>query len=68
VKKLKDMQLRVVPFEFRQHVYALHGQYLKSLPTPKSIDKPTIIEYVNVLNVEQQAKLVRASLLLNDAE
>lgn len=68
VKKLKDMQLRVVPFEFRQHVYALHGQYLKSLPSPKSIDKPTIIEYVNLLNVEQQAKLVRASLLLNDAE
>lgn len=68
VKKLKEMELRVVPFEFRQHVYALHGQYLKSLPTPKSIDKPTIIEYVNQLPTEQQAKLVRASLLLNDTE
>jgi hypothetical protein len=68
VKKLKEVGMRGIPFEFRQHVYALHGQYLASLPTPKSIDKAAVIEYANNLDLEKQVRLVRASLFIQDEE
>ncbi len=68
VKKLKEIGFKDIPFTFRQHVYALHGQYIASLPTPKSIDKVAVIEYVNGLDAESQGRLVRASLFLEEGD
>ena len=58
--------MKDIPFTFREHVYALHGQYLASLPTPKSIDKAAVISYVNSLDNEKLVKFVNASMFLDD--
>jgi hypothetical protein len=67
VKKLKSVEFKAIPVGFRPHVYALHGKYIASLPTAKSIDKPTVIAYVNELNTTDQANLLRTSLFVDDA-
>lgn len=65
MNKLKQKSMKELPYSLRPHVYALHGQYLASLPkageqgkhaTP--VLKQTVIEYVNKLAVEDQVKLM----------
>lgn len=66
IKKTKEIGMKDIPFTFREHVYALHGQYLASLPTPKSIDKASVISYVNSLDNEKLVKFINASMFLDD--
>ncbi len=66
MKKTKEITMKDVPFAFREHIYALHGKYLASLPTPKSIDKATIIDYVNSLPDESLVRFIQATMFLDD--
>ena len=64
MNKLKTKSMRDLPYCLRPHVYALHGQYLASLPkegqegTPTPVLKETVINYVNALAQEDQLKLL----------
>jgi hypothetical protein len=64
MNKLKTKSMRDLPYCLRPHVYALHGQYLASLPkegqegSPKPVLKDTVIDYVNALAQEDQLKLL----------
>ena len=55
VQKLKTKSFQDLAFALRPHVYALHGQYLKT-SSPIQID--TVIRYVNSLGVDQQVQLL----------
>ena len=61
--KLKQKTMKELPLPLRPHVYALHGKYLASLPTPQAITKSTVIEYVNSLAIEDQLKMVGGTYL-----
>ena len=65
--KLKTKGMRDFPYTLRPHVYALHGKYLASLPAasspsgaaaPISIQKQTVVDYVNALTQEDQVKIL----------
>jgi hypothetical protein len=69
--KLKTKGMRNFPYTLRPHVYALHGKYLASLPAasasagaggagaaPISIQKQTVVDYVNALGQEEQVKIL----------
>ncbi len=67
--KLKTKGMRDFPYTLRPHVYALHGKYLASLsaaqgaagaatPAPVSIQKQTVVDYVNALSQEDQVKIL----------
>jgi hypothetical protein len=64
MNKLKTKGMRDLPYCLRPHVYALHGQYLASLPKegeqkiPKPVLKDSVIDYVNALAQEDQLKLL----------
>lgn len=64
MNKLKTKGMRDLPYCLRPHVYALHGQYLASLPKegeagqPKPVLKDSVIAYVNALAQEDQLKLL----------
>ena len=48
VRRAKDIKL--VPFEYRNHVYTLHGQYLNDLrPLRRAVTRRVVEEYVNSL-------------------
>jgi hypothetical protein len=77
MNKLKTKVMRDLPYCLRPHVYALHGQYLASLPKedipsqPKSVLKEDVIAYINTLAQEDQLNLlegdttyVRATVML----
>lgn len=66
MNKLKTKGMRDLPYCLRPHVYALHGQYLASLPKegategkPKPVLKESVIAYVNALAEEDQLKLLQ---------
>ena len=63
MNKLKQKTMKELPLPLRPHVYALHGKYLASLPTPTAITKTTVIEYVNGLALEDQLKMVGGKYL-----
>ena len=63
MNKLKQKTMKDLPLALRPHVYALHGKYLASLPTPQAITKSTVIAYVNELAVEDQLKMVGGKYL-----
>lgn len=67
--KLKTKGMRDFPYTLRPHVYALHGKYLASLSAPASagagagavpisIQKQTVVDYVNALSQEEQVKIL----------
>ncbi len=58
MNKLKKKTMKDLPLPLRPHVYALHGKYLASLPTPTPVSKGTVIDYVNSLAIEDQLKMV----------
>jgi hypothetical protein len=60
VHKLKTKTLKDLPFVYRPHVYALHGQYMSKLPQPTPIHMDDIIAYVNGLGIDQQAHLLES--------
>lgn len=48
VRKTKD--IKIVPYEFRNHVYALHGYYLNDLrPLGRAVTRRVVETYVNEL-------------------
>jgi hypothetical protein len=71
MNKLKQKSMKDLPYSLRPHVYALHGQYLASLPkasapsaqgsqAPSAIPvlKQVVIDYVNKMSLEDQVKLM----------
>ena len=66
MNKLKQKSMKDLPYSLRPHVYALHGQYLASLPKNGVDDgkhaipvlKQVVIDYVNKLSLEDQVKLM----------
>lgn len=63
MNKLKQKTMKDLPLSLRPHVYALHGKYLASLPTPQAVTKATVIDYVNNLATEDQLKMVGGKYL-----
>ena len=52
IKKVKP--LKEYPYNFKTHMYALHGNYLNDLkPDHKSINKNYVIKYINKLEPER---------------
>lgn len=66
MNKLKQKSMKDLPYSLRPHVYALHGQYLATLPKAGVDDgkhaipvlKQVVIDYVNKLSLEDQVKLM----------
>ena len=61
MNKRKSRGMRDIPYSFRPHVYALHGKYLNTLPTPVPIVKETVVKYVNELPLEEQLKILQGT-------
>jgi hypothetical protein len=48
----KVMTIKTIPYEFRPHVYHLHGHYIRNLfPEKKIVNRQEAINYVNSLEV-----------------
>jgi hypothetical protein len=67
MNKLKKVTMKEIHLPLRVHVYALHGQYLASLPKPEergqkypiTITKEYVIDYVNGLTLEQKVQMMK---------
>lgn len=58
--KLKKKGMKDLDLPLRTHVYALHGKYLASVQagTAVPVTKESVIQYVNMLSLDDQKKLV----------
>ena len=54
LKILKSGAFSDIPYEFRPHVFNLHGDYLKNLlPIGRKINFNIVVNYVNALEPER---------------